>query len=58
MSRKSTHVPSYRLHKSSGHAPLDVAAMSVAEVFRFNPFVRRGEPVPVAVSLPITFRSG
>lgn len=43
------------VYQSSGHAPLDEAAMRLAEVFRFSPVMLRGEPVPVWTSFPITF---
>ena len=44
-----------RLSESSGHEPLDQAALGVADVFRFSPGLNRGEPVPVWIQLPITF---
>ena len=40
----------------SGHPALDEAALRVAEVYRFSPAENRGEPAPVWVSFPITFR--
>ncbi|MGD2045642.1 MAG: energy transducer TonB [Gemmatimonadota bacterium] len=45
------------LHDSSGLEPLDRAAMSVADVFRFSPAENEGVAVPVWVSLPITFQA-
>ena len=42
--------------RSSGHAALDEAALSVAEIFRFSPALMRGDPVPVWISFPITFQ--
>lgn len=44
--------------RSSGHAALDEAALRVAPVFRFTPALNRDQPVPVWVSLPITFTTG
>ena len=46
-----------RLDQSSGHEALDLAALSVADVYRFRPAENRGEPTPVWVSFPITFVS-
>ena len=40
---------------SSGRDDLDAAALSVADVYRFSPALMRDEPVPVWVSLQITF---
>jgi len=45
-----------RISESSGHMPLDEAALEVADVFRFTPATNRGEPVPVWIKLPITFQ--
>jgi len=42
--------------QSSGHAPLDDAALRVAEVFRFSPALNQGAPTAVWVSFPITFQ--
>ena len=49
-------VGSVQLDQSSGHAPLDEAALRVADVYRFSPALNREEPVPVWVSFPITFQ--
>ena len=43
------------LDTSSGHEALDHAALRVAALIRFTPALNRGEPVPVWISLPITF---
>ena len=45
-----------RISESSGHLPLDAAALKVAAVFQFTPAMNRGEPVPVWIQLPITFQ--
>jgi TonB family protein len=43
------------IHTSSGHQPLDLAALRVARVMRFKPAQDGDTPVPVWVSLPIAF---
>jgi len=50
------NVGSVRIDKTSGHAALDAAALTVAEVYRFRPAENRGVDVPVWVSFPITFQ--
>jgi TonB family protein len=45
-----------RVNGSSGQPALDQAALDVASVYRFSPALNRDQPVPVWVSLPITFR--
>ena len=45
-----------RIDESSGHQALDQAAIRVARVMRFSPASNEGEPVPVWVSIPITFQ--
>lgn len=47
-----------RIQESSGHPALDEAALRVARAMAFTPALNRGEPVPVWVAFPITFRSG
>ena len=49
-------VGSVQIDESSGHAPLDEAALAVASVYRFSPAMNREEAVPVWVSFPITFQ--
>lgn len=49
-------VASVRIDRSSGHEALDDAALRVAEVVRFSPALRDGEPVAVWISLPFTFQ--
>ena len=44
-----------RISQSSGHIPLDQAALEVADVFRFTPAWHTGEVVQVWIQLPITF---
>ncbi len=44
-----------RVGQSSGHTPLDEAALKIADVFRFTPGLNRNERVEVWVQLPITF---
>ena len=49
-------VGSSQIDQSSGHAPLDAAALSVANVYEFSPAMNREVAVPVWVSFPITFQ--
>ena len=44
------------VEQTSGHAPLDEAAVRVARVMRFTPARNQGEIVPVWISIPITFQ--
>ena len=41
--------------RSSGHGPLDEAALRAARVMRFTPALDVDEPVPVWIAIPITF---
>jgi TonB family protein len=43
------------VNESSGHPALDDAALRVAEVIKFTPAYDQDGPVPVWISLPITF---
>jgi TonB family protein len=43
------------VERSSGHEPLDEAALGVTDVMRFEPARNRDQRVPVWVSLPVTF---
>ncbi len=45
-----------RISESSGHTPLDEAALNVANVFQFTPAMNRDEAVAVWIQLPITFQ--
>ena len=45
-----------RVDVSSGHLPLDEAALKVADVFVFSPAVNREQIVQVWIQLPITFQ--
>ena len=45
-----------RVSESSGHLPLDEAALQVADVFRFSPALNREQIVQVWIQLPITFQ--
>ena len=45
-----------RVSESSGHVPLDEAALEVADVFRFSPALNREQIVQVWIQLPITFQ--
>jgi len=47
-----------RVDASSGHPPLDEAAVGIAGVARFEPARNRDQRVPVWVSLPVTFSAG
>jgi len=49
-------VQSTRVDQSSGHQALDDAAIAVAGVYRFSAALNGGQPVPVWVTFPITFR--
>ncbi len=44
------------IQKSSGHAPLDQAALEVAGTMQFTPALNGGTRVPVWVALPIVFQ--
>jgi TonB family protein len=46
------------INQSSGHEALDEAALRVAEVIQFTPALNRDQPVPVWISLPVTFTTG
>ncbi len=43
--------------ESSGHAPLDEAALRVGHRFELTPALNRDQPVPVWIQIPITFVS-
>ena len=43
------------IHESSGWYELDMAALKVADRMEFSPAYNRDEPVPVWVSVPVTF---
>jgi TonB family protein len=43
------------VNESSGHKALDDAALEVAKKIQFTAALNKGEPVPVWISLPITF---
>ncbi len=45
-----------RVSESSGHIPLDEAALEVADVFRFSPALNREQIVQVWIQLPIVFQ--
>ena len=49
-------VQDHRIHRSSGFAELDEAALAVAGVYRFSPALHRDKLVPVWVALPIEFQ--
>ena len=49
-------VGDFRVDQSSGHVPLDDAAIAVAGIYRFSAALNRDRKVPVWVSFPITFR--
>ena len=44
-----------QIAESSGHKALDDAALLVAEGIQFTPALNQEKPVPVWISLPITF---
>jgi len=41
---------------SSGHPPLDAAAMAAVQRWRFAPATRAGRPIPGNAEVPIDFR--
>ena len=43
--------------QSSGHAPLDEAALNIADVFQFTPALNRNERVQVWIEVPIMFEA-
>ena len=45
-----------QVHTSSGHKPLDDAALRVAHLYEFAPALNRDKPVAVWVALDVTFR--
>ena len=45
-----------QVHTSSGHKPLDEAALRIAPLYEFAPALNRDRPVAVWVSLDVTFR--
>ena len=46
-----------QIHTSSGYKALDDAALKISHLYEFSPAMNRDRPVPVWVSLDITFRS-
>lgn len=46
-----------QIHTSSGYKALDDAALRVSHLYEFSPAMNRDKPVPVWVSLDITFRT-
>ena len=46
-----------QIHTSSGYEALDDAALKVSHLYEFSPAMNRDKPVPVWVSLDITFRT-
>ncbi len=48
-------VQNTEVNQSSGHRPLDEAALAVAPIIQFTPALNRDKRVPVWISLPITF---
>ncbi len=52
---KGGGVDSAMIAESSGHAPLDSAAIRGARVMEFEPAVRRGEPLEVWARFPVYF---
>ena len=45
-----------RVSKSSGQEQFDLAALKVADVFRFTPALNRDQRVAVWIQVPITFQ--
>ncbi len=46
-----------QIHTSSGYKALDDAALKISHLYEFSPAMNRDRPVPVWVSLDITFRT-
>ena len=46
-----------RVQESSGHPPLDAAALRAVESFQFRPALNLDRTVPVWIALPVTFQS-
>jgi TonB family protein len=44
-----------QINQSSGDPDIDEAALTVASIVRFTPALNKEKPVPVWISLPITF---
>ena len=44
-----------QINQSAGHEELDAAALKVAALIEFTPALKDDQPVPVWISLPITF---
>ena len=49
-------VSDVRVDETSGEEALDAAAVRVAQRFRFTPAQNDGKPVPVWISVPVTFQ--
>lgn len=54
----SGQVSEVRIHQSSTHLDMDLAAAEVARVARFRPAMNEGIPVPVWTRFPVTFEVG
>jgi TonB family protein len=48
-------VQDLRIAETSGHAPLDQAALRVARAYRFTPALKGGDPVALWMAIPLTF---
>lgn len=46
-----------QLNRTSGHPTLDEAALKVSSIMEFTPALNRDKPVPVWVSIPVSFRT-
>lgn len=46
-----------RVHRGSGHAALDRAALEAAETMRFRPAMNRDRPVAVTALVPVVFQT-
>ncbi len=46
-----------KLIRSSGHEPLDAAAIEAVKAWQFRPATRNGEPVPQTIQVPVNFRA-
>lgn len=46
-----------QIHETSGYEALDEAALKISHLYEFSPAMNRDKPVPVWVSLDITFKT-
>jgi TonB family protein len=49
-------VENVQVNQSSGHQPLDQAALRVGRVFQFRPARNQDREAPVCIAIPMTFQ--